>query len=123
MAVADSGYVAPEHVKGGSGSPNSKPKGEQSLVEWASSKLHDGDSLLEMVDPTMKRTISTRALSSYADIISQCIQVAKSGQEKAKFGKDKKALKLTPVADLSFNQQPLLCFTNCKLTNPSDLLQ
>ncbi|MCD9644491.1 hypothetical protein HAX54_032715 [Datura stramonium] len=137
MAVADSGYVAPEHVKGGSGNPksdiysfgvlllelltgrrpfdSSKPKGEQSLVEWASSKLHDGDSLLEMVDPTMKRTISTRALSSYADIISQCIQpqkefcpqmaevvqslvslLQKSGQEKAKFGKDKKGAEVDP---------------------------
>ncbi|KAK4373022.1 hypothetical protein RND71_008406 [Anisodus tanguticus] len=87
---------------------SSKPKGEQSLVEWASSKLHDSESLLEMVDPTITRTISIRALSSYADIISQCIQpqkefrpqmaevvqslvsvLLKSGHEKAKYGKDK----------------------------------
>ncbi|KAJ8564480.1 hypothetical protein K7X08_000940 [Anisodus acutangulus] len=87
---------------------SSKPKGEQSLVEWASSKLHDSESLLEMVDPTITRTISIRALSSYADIISQCIQpqkefrpqmaevvqslvsvLPKSGHEKAKYGKDK----------------------------------
>ncbi|XP_055801592.1 protein STRUBBELIG-RECEPTOR FAMILY 2 isoform X2 [Solanum dulcamara] len=129
IAIADSGYVAPEHVKRGSGNPkadiysfgvllleiltgrrpfdSSKPKGEQSLVEWASSKLHDSESLLEMVDPTLKTIISTRALSSYADIISQCIQPQKefrpqmaevvqslvsllqmSGQEKAKSGKD-----------------------------------
>nr|XP_016470054.1 PREDICTED: protein STRUBBELIG-RECEPTOR FAMILY 2-like [Nicotiana tabacum] len=130
MAIEDSGYVAPEHVKRGSGNPkadiysfgvlllelltgrrpfdSSKPKGEQSLVEWASSKLHDSESLLDMVDPTIKRTISSRALSSYADIISQCIQpekefrpqmaevvhslvsvLQKSGPEKAKSGKDK----------------------------------
>ncbi|XP_060210374.1 protein STRUBBELIG-RECEPTOR FAMILY 2 isoform X1 [Lycium barbarum] len=130
MAIADSGYVAPEHVKRPSGNPkadiysfgvlllelltgrrpfdSSKPKGEQSLVEWASLKLHDSESLLEMVDPTINRTIFTRALSSYADIISQCIQpqkefrpqmaevaqslvslLQKSGQEKAKSGKDK----------------------------------
>ncbi|KAL3373034.1 hypothetical protein AABB24_005174 [Solanum stoloniferum] len=130
IAIADSGYVAPEHVKRGSGNPkadifsfgvlllelltgrrpfdSSRPKGEQSLVEWASSKLHDSESLLEMVDSTIKRIISTRALSSYADIISQCIQpqkefrpqmaevvqslvslLQKSGQEKAKSGKDK----------------------------------
>lgn len=44
-------------------------------MEWASSKLHDSESLLEMVDPTIMRIISTRALSTYADIISQCIQV------------------------------------------------
>ncbi|CAN4114581.1 unnamed protein product [Withania somnifera] len=131
MAIADSGYVAPEHVIHGSRNPkadiysfgvlllelltgrrpcdSSKPKGEQSLVEWASSKLHDRESLLEMVDPMIKRITSTRALSSYADIISQCIQqpqkefrpqmaevvqslvflLQKSGQEIAKSGKDK----------------------------------
>ncbi|KAJ8531105.1 hypothetical protein K7X08_025836 [Anisodus acutangulus] len=46
---------------------SSKPKEERSLVEWASSKLHDSESLLEMVDPTKRRAISTRALSSYPD--------------------------------------------------------
>ncbi|PHT52921.1 Protein STRUBBELIG-RECEPTOR FAMILY 2 [Capsicum baccatum] len=130
MAIADGGYVAPEHVKHGNGNPkadvysfgvlllelltgrrpfdSSKPKGEQSLVEWASFKLHDNESLLEMVDPTIKRIISTRSLSSYSDIVSQCIQpqkefrpqmaevvqslvslLQKSGEEKAKSGKDK----------------------------------
>lgn len=44
-------------------------------MEWASFKLHDNESLLEMVDPTIKRIISTRSLSSYSDIVSQCIQV------------------------------------------------
>jgi len=54
---------------------SSRPREEQYLAKWASSRLHDGDSLEQMVDPAIKRTFSSKALSRYADIISLCIQV------------------------------------------------
>ncbi|KAH0641742.1 hypothetical protein KY290_033352 [Solanum tuberosum] len=50
---------------------NSKPEGEQSVVEWASSKLHDSESLLEMADPTIRRTSSIGVPSSSEGTISQ----------------------------------------------------
>ncbi|GFQ05449.1 protein strubbelig-receptor family 2 [Phtheirospermum japonicum] len=96
MAIADSGYIAPEHVQPGNGNTkadvyafgvlllelltgrkpfdNSKPKSEQSLVRWASSRLHDSASLAQMVDPTIIQTISSKSLSRFADIVSTCIQ-------------------------------------------------
>lgn len=51
------------------------PEEEQYLANWASSKLHDSESLEQMVDPAIKRTFSSKALSRYADIISLCTQV------------------------------------------------
>ncbi|CAA0812709.1 Protein STRUBBELIG-RECEPTOR FAMILY 2 [Striga hermonthica] len=96
MAIADSGYIAPEHNQPGNGNIKAdvyafgvlllelltarkpfdylKPTAEQSLVRWASSKLHDSLSLVEMVDPAMARTVSSRSLSHFADIVSLCIQ-------------------------------------------------
>ncbi|EYU39916.1 hypothetical protein ABFS82_10G170100 [Erythranthe guttata] len=97
MAIADSGYIAPEHSQPGFGGntkadvyafgvlllelltgrepfDNSRPKAEQSLTRWASSKLHDSTSLGQMVDPAIIRTISSKSASRFADIISPCIQ-------------------------------------------------
>ncbi|KAI3472148.1 hypothetical protein Pfo_029636 [Paulownia fortunei] len=96
MAIADSGYIAPEHVQPGIGNTkadvyafgvlllelltgrkpfdNSRPKPEQSLVRWASSRLHDSTSLGQMVDPAITRTISSKSLSRFADVVSLCIQ-------------------------------------------------
>ncbi|KAL0404981.1 UNVERIFIED_CONTAM: protein STRUBBELIG-RECEPTOR FAMILY 2 [Sesamum radiatum] len=96
MAIADSGYIAPEHVQPGTGNTkadvyafgvlllelltgrrpfdNSRPKTEQSLVRWASSRLHDSTSLRQMVDPVITRMISSKCLSRLADIVSLCIQ-------------------------------------------------
>ncbi|KAL0359453.1 UNVERIFIED_CONTAM: protein STRUBBELIG-RECEPTOR FAMILY 2 [Sesamum angustifolium] len=96
MAIADSGYIAPEHVQPGTGNTkadvyafgvlllelltgrkpfdNSRPKTEQSLVRWASSRLHDSTSLRQMVDPVITRMISSKSLSRLADIVSLCIQ-------------------------------------------------
>lgn len=53
----------------------SKPREEQYLVKWASSQLHVNESLEQMVDPAIKKTISSKALSRFADIVSLCIQV------------------------------------------------
>ncbi|CAK9159338.1 unnamed protein product [Ilex paraguariensis] len=99
MAIRDSGYIAPEHEQPGIGNTkgdiyafgvlllelltgkrafdSSKPRQEQSLVKWASSRLHDNRSLEQMVDPAIKRMISSKALSRYADIVSLCIQPEK----------------------------------------------
>ena len=54
---------------------SSRPTEEQCLVKWASSRLHDSESLEKMVDPGIKRTFSIRAVSSFADIVSLCVQV------------------------------------------------
>ncbi|KAK1420751.1 hypothetical protein QVD17_22597 [Tagetes erecta] len=51
-----------------------KPKEENSLVQWASSRLHDNESLNEMVDPALRTTIPPKALSRFADIVSMCTQ-------------------------------------------------
>lgn len=54
---------------------SSKEEGEQLLVKWASSRLHDFSSLEGMVDPEIKGTIPSNILSRFADIILLCIQV------------------------------------------------
>ncbi|KAL6523225.1 hypothetical protein OROGR_016828 [Orobanche gracilis] len=96
MAIADGGYTAPEHFQPGIGNTkadiyafgvlllelltgrkpfdNSRPKAEQSLVTWASSKLHDISALRHMIDPAITRTISSKSLWHFADIVSMCIQ-------------------------------------------------
>ncbi|XP_049350146.1 uncharacterized protein LOC125814723 [Solanum verrucosum] len=61
---------------------NSKPEGEQSVVEWASSKLHDSESLLEMADPTIRRTSSTGVPSSSEGTISQGTKTEKREDKK-----------------------------------------
>ncbi|XP_052728160.1 protein STRUBBELIG-RECEPTOR FAMILY 2-like [Vigna angularis] len=50
---------------------------EQYLVKWAPPMLPYRASLEQLVDPRMKRTFSSKALSRYADIISLCIQPAR----------------------------------------------
>ncbi|KAL2664333.1 hypothetical protein AAZV13_02G153300 [Glycine max] len=99
IEIRDTGYSSPDHGQPAIGSTKSdtfsfgvlllelltgrkpfdgsRPREEQYLAKWASSRLHDGDSLEQMVDPAIKRTFSSKALSRYADIISLCIQPVK----------------------------------------------
>ncbi|KAK7278841.1 hypothetical protein RJT34_23879 [Clitoria ternatea] len=97
--IRDIGYSSPEHYQPSIGSVKSdifafgvlllelmtgrkpfegfRPTEEQYLAKWASTRLHDNESLEQMADPAIKRTFSSKALSRYADIISLCIQPAK----------------------------------------------
>ncbi|XP_071699430.1 protein STRUBBELIG-RECEPTOR FAMILY 2-like [Rutidosis leptorrhynchoides] len=54
-----------------------EPKEENSLVQWASTRLHDNESLNEMVEPALRKTIPPKVLSRFADIVSLCTQAEK----------------------------------------------
>ncbi|KAE9593882.1 putative protein kinase RLK-Pelle-LRR-V family [Lupinus albus] len=94
--IGDRGYTEPEHGRPGTGSrkrdvfafgvlllelltgrtpfDGSRPREEQYLAKWASSRLHDSASLEQMVDPSFKSAFSSKLLSPYANIIGRCIQ-------------------------------------------------
>ncbi|GJX65465.1 protein STRUBBELIG-receptor family 2 [Tanacetum coccineum] len=96
---ADNGGIAPEYIQPVSGnqkddiyafgvlllelltgkksSDGMEPREENSLVNWASSRLHDNESLDEMVEPALRKTIPAKALSRFADIVSLCTQAEK----------------------------------------------
>ncbi|CAN8298491.1 unnamed protein product [Cochlearia groenlandica] len=99
IAIQNTGYIAPEHGQPGSSGiksdtyalgvlllelltgrkafDSSQPQGEQLLVKWASSRLHDRRSLEQMIDKGIAGTFSSRVASHYADIISLCTQAEK----------------------------------------------
>ncbi|ESQ40611.1 hypothetical protein EUTSA_v10012782mg [Eutrema salsugineum] len=99
IAIQNTGYIAPEHGQSGSSGTksdtyalgvlllelltgrkafdSSRPQGEQLLVKWASTRLHDRRSLEQMIDGGIAGTFSSRVASQYADIISLCTQVEK----------------------------------------------
>ncbi|KAK3134278.1 hypothetical protein QOZ80_6AG0547180 [Eleusine coracana subsp. coracana] len=68
------GVVMLELLTGRKPYDSSRPRAEQHLVRWASSQLHDIESLSKMVDPSIQGQCSEKALSRFADIISRCIQ-------------------------------------------------
>ncbi|CAL0302485.1 unnamed protein product [Lupinus luteus] len=94
--IGEKGYIEPEHGRPGTGSrkrdvfafgvlllelltgrtpfDGSRPREEQYLAKWASSRLHDSASLEQMVDPSIKSAFSSKPLSPYANIIARCIQ-------------------------------------------------
>ncbi|KAJ6382284.1 hypothetical protein OIU77_030851 [Salix suchowensis] len=99
IAIGDTGYIAPEHgepatdntksdiyafgvlllelLTGRRPFDGSRPREEQSLVKWASSRMHDNEGLLQMVDPSIKRTLTSKTLSRFADVVLLCIQADK----------------------------------------------
>ncbi|CAI0407362.1 unnamed protein product [Linum tenue] len=68
------GIVMLELLTGRKSYDSSRARGEQYLVRWAISQLHDIDSLSRMVDPSLDGSYPAKSLSRFADIISRCIQ-------------------------------------------------
>ncbi|XP_026656426.2 protein STRUBBELIG-RECEPTOR FAMILY 3 isoform X2 [Phoenix dactylifera] len=68
------GVVMLELLTGRKPYDRSRPRAEQHLVRWASSQLHDINTLSRMVDPSIDGKYSVKSLSRFADIISRCIQ-------------------------------------------------
>ncbi|XP_031129095.1 protein STRUBBELIG-RECEPTOR FAMILY 3-like [Ipomoea triloba] len=68
------GVVLLELLTGRKSYDRSRPRGEQFLVRWAVSQLHDIDALSRMVDPSLAGAYPSKSLSRFADIISLCIQ-------------------------------------------------
>ncbi|RWW72089.1 hypothetical protein BHE74_00020110 [Ensete ventricosum] len=53
---------------------SSRPRPEQSLVQWATPQLHDIDALDRMVDPVLKGLYPAKSLSRFADVIALWVQ-------------------------------------------------
>lgn len=52
-----------------------RPRGHQTLAQWAIPRLHDIDALTRMVDPSLHGAYPMKSLSRFADIISRSLQV------------------------------------------------
>ncbi|CAB4274386.1 unnamed protein product [Prunus armeniaca] len=70
------GVVMLELLTGRKSHDSTRNRGEQFLVRWATTQLHDIDALSRMVDPSLNGQYPTKSLSHFADIISRCVQVS-----------------------------------------------
>ncbi|GMH30335.1 hypothetical protein Nepgr_032178 [Nepenthes gracilis] len=68
------GVVMLELLTGQKPYDRSRPRGQQSLVQWAIPRLHDIDALSKMVDPSLYGSYPSKSLSRFADTISLCVQ-------------------------------------------------
>ncbi|KAL6496896.1 hypothetical protein OROGR_028825 [Orobanche gracilis] len=68
------GVVMLELLTGRTPFDSSRPRTEQSLVQWATPQLHDIDALSKMVDPALKGLYPVKSLSRFADVIALCVQ-------------------------------------------------
>ncbi|XP_072973124.1 protein STRUBBELIG-RECEPTOR FAMILY 6-like isoform X1 [Typha angustifolia] len=68
------GVVMLELLTGRKSFDISRPRSEQSLVNWAIPQLHDIDSLDQMVDPALEGLYPAKSLSRFADVIALCVQ-------------------------------------------------
>ncbi|KAG8079720.1 hypothetical protein GUJ93_ZPchr0007g3946 [Zizania palustris] len=68
------GVVMLELLSGQKPFDSSRPRSEQSLVQWATPQLHDIEALDQMVDPALQGLYSSKSLSRFADAIALCIQ-------------------------------------------------
>lgn len=68
------GVIMLELLTGRKPFDSSRPRSEQSLVQWALPQLHDIDALSEMVDPALEGLYPVKSLSRFADVIALCVQ-------------------------------------------------
>ncbi|KMZ57867.1 Kinase [Zostera marina] len=68
------GVVMLELLTGRMPFDSSRVRSEQSLVRWATPRLHDIDALDKMVDPGLKGLYPAKSLSRFADVIALCVQ-------------------------------------------------
>jgi serine/threonine protein kinase len=68
------GVVMLELLTGRKSYDRERNRGEQFLVRWAMTQLHDIDALSSMVDPSLHGRYPAKSLSHFADIISRCVQ-------------------------------------------------
>ncbi|WOK93290.1 protein STRUBBELIG-RECEPTOR FAMILY 6-like [Canna indica] len=72
--VYNFGIVMLELLTGKKPFDRSRPRPEQSLIQWAAPRLHDIDALDRMVDPALKGLYPAKSLSRFADVIALCVQ-------------------------------------------------
>uniref|UniRef100_M4D9X1 Protein kinase domain-containing protein n=1 Tax=Brassica campestris TaxID=3711 RepID=M4D9X1_BRACM len=68
------GVVMLELLTGRRPSDRTRPRGHQTLAQWAIPRLHDIDALTRMVDPSLHGAYPKKSLSRFADIISRSLQ-------------------------------------------------
>ncbi|KAL1222871.1 Protein STRUBBELIG [Cardamine amara subsp. amara] len=69
------GVVMLELLTGRRPFDRTRPRGHQTLAQWAIPRLHDIDALTRMVDPSLHGAYPMKSLSRFADIISRSLQM------------------------------------------------